>query len=579
MAKLLADETIRLLTSGKIREPTTRGILFSEAPAWNKPTKSKSTRYRILDVGSFEAAAWLLEHNVGSSSSNSKVCVLDFASDTEPGGGWRGNQTGTQEESLCRASSLGLALERLQYPIPPYGFAHIPDVVVLRGGAKGALLDTPFHVSVIAAALRDVGGDGEPDAKQRAHLEKKVTSVLAAMASYGYEHIILGSWGCGAFGNSPTLVARAFADALSGPFANVFATVTFPELRKPGRAAFGLAFASLGVETVSVAAAGADTSGDGGGPPPARRGLSSIYGAGASKHSEDDLIEWQEAGMLAQDAARRKDWSSARRHFERCVELRPEWSKGQACLDKAIAKEHEAQQEQHVAQPHTSEVVVTCVEEAPTAADDAAGAPEAVAAVAPAKVKGVKLLPHEQELVKHGLLTDVTHEGATAMWLRAESTQLDDGPMPDVSDHGSSPPVPLTAVYRPMNDEELSHLLMHGVLPTNRPYQTIVRGEEGRAYAEKYLRGTKWVNTSPTTVVEFVCPADLIEELFAMQCKPEEGALSHGLGDKGGKGLAKFNASLSSGASRHRIVLVKRKASPQFRLDNPGSRMSGSRKA
>ena len=32
MAKLLADETIRLLNSGKIREPTTRGIILSEAP-------------------------------------------------------------------------------------------------------------------------------------------------------------------------------------------------------------------------------------------------------------------------------------------------------------------------------------------------------------------------------------------------------------------------------------------------------------------------------------------------------------------------------------------------------------------
>ena len=86
-----------------------------------------------------------------------------------------------------------------------------------------------------------------------------------------------------------------------------------------------------------------------------------------------------------------------------------------------------------------------------------------------------------------------------------------------------------------------------------------MRGEAGRSYAEKYLRGAKWVDSSPTTVVEFVCPSALIEELFARQCKPEEGTLSHGLGDKGGKGLATFNASLSSGASTHRIVLVKRR--------------------
>ena len=58
--------------------------------------------------------------------------------------------------------------------------------------------------------------------------------------------------------------------------------------------------------------------------------------------------------------------------------------------------------------------------------------------------------------------------------------------------------------------------------------------------------------------LEFVCPSELIEELFVMQCKPEDGALSHGLGDKGGHGLPKFNESLRAGTSRYRIVLVKR---------------------
>jgi hypothetical protein len=39
--------------------------------------------------------------------------VLDFASDSNPGGGWRGGQRGTQEEALCRCSSLGVTLERV----------------------------------------------------------------------------------------------------------------------------------------------------------------------------------------------------------------------------------------------------------------------------------------------------------------------------------------------------------------------------------------------------------------------------------------------------------------------------------
>ena len=40
-----------------------------------------------------------------------------------------------------------------------------------------------------------------------------------------------------------------------------------------------------------------------------------------------------------------------------------------------------------------------------------------------------------------------------------------------------------------------------------------------------------------SSIVEFMCPRVLVDRLFAMQWKIEDGARSHGLGDKGGKGL------------------------------------------
>jgi hypothetical protein len=160
------------------------------------------------------------------------------------------------------------------------------------------------------------------------------------------------------------------------------------------------------------------------------------------------------------------------------------------------------------------------------------------------RAKGVKLLPHEKQLVASGLLADITHSGASAIWLSAPSARLDD----DLR----------KLVYRPMGDIECAFLLGNGILPGTQPYQTIVEGEEGRTYAEKYLRGYKSVDSSPTTVVEFFMPKALVEELFAMQSKNEDGAISHGLGDKGGHGLPLFNDSLRRGESSFRIVLVKR---------------------
>lgn len=166
------------------------------------------------------------------------------------------------------------------------------------------------------------------------------------------------------------------------------------------------------------------------------------------------------------------------------------------------------------------------------------------------KVKGVKLLPHELALVECGALEDVTHQGSSSIWLTRTSTGL-----PIVGQEGGEE---MTVVYRPMGDSECLHLLEHKQLPDTQPYQTIVEGANGRLYAEKYLRGHKKVDSSPTTVVEFIAPKLLIDSLFQQQHKVEDGAISHGLGDKGGKGLNQFNASMAVGDTTFSIVLVKR---------------------
>ena len=43
-------------------------------------------------------------------------------------------------------------------------------------------------------------------------------------------------------------------------------------------------------------------------PLPPRRGLSAVYGPGASAHEEVELLEWQECGLLAQEAVREREW-------------------------------------------------------------------------------------------------------------------------------------------------------------------------------------------------------------------------------------------------------------------------------
>ncbi|GIQ85060.1 hypothetical protein KIPB_006672 [Kipferlia bialata] len=196
------------------------------------------------------------------------------------------------------------------------------------------------------------------------------------------------------------------------------------------------------------------------------------------------------------------------------------------------------------------------------------------------------LLPHEEYLVSKGALTDVSHAKSSAVHLSTPSLCLDEGPIKvalptalPLGDRdkdtrggykGYQPELYLTVsaethalLYRPVGDLELLHLLEHGTLPDTQPYQAVIEGEAGRLYAEKFVLGSKKVNTHPRTVVEFCVPRSLVDTLFAMQHKCEDGVLSMGLGDKAGKGLPLFNEALSTGQATYRIVRVKRPRKPK----------------
>ena len=322
----IAAETQRLFDSGKVREPRRAGRILT-SPTADPLTRHPSTAIHVCACGAFDAAQWLYGRGAKS------VCVLDFASDTTAGGGWRGNQVGTQEESLCRNSSLGRALEALPYPLPALGVAYVPEVAVLRvESAPRTLLSPPFHVAAVAAALRDVGGD-DPDKKQRAFLAAKVEGVLCAMAGHRHDVIVLGSWGCGAFGNPHALVAEAFAAALGGRFAHAFVHVAFADPSQVGQEAFLRALRPLG-----AARRPEDEEGKIAPTVAVRRALSEQYGAGASAHTEEAMVEWVEAGVAGREAAQRREWALAAECFARCVALRPEWAKGHELLARARAR-------------------------------------------------------------------------------------------------------------------------------------------------------------------------------------------------------------------------------------------------
>ena len=77
---------------------------------------------------SHAAARWAMAASDGAprGARAAAVCVLDFASDSRPGGGWRGDQRGTQEEALCRVVARACARAR-DVPDPGAGAVVVPD--------------------------------------------------------------------------------------------------------------------------------------------------------------------------------------------------------------------------------------------------------------------------------------------------------------------------------------------------------------------------------------------------------------------------------------------------------------------
>lgn len=74
-----------------------------------------------------------------------------------------------------------------------------------------------------AAPQADYAEDGQVDALMR----QRIPRVLDIMAAYGYTDIILGAWGCGAFGCDPVSISKLFVDTLRNQFDGKFRTVIF----------------------------------------------------------------------------------------------------------------------------------------------------------------------------------------------------------------------------------------------------------------------------------------------------------------------------------------------------------------
>lgn len=204
--------------------PETSASMLNEAPD-KAPRRLEQCKFSVSQSDSLAAARELsIDWDYIQDAKASRILVLNFANSVSPGGGVRFGAK-AQEEDLCRKSTLYASLtsddakpyyeaHAAKYsPLASHAMLLSPNVAVFRG-SKSELLERPLLLSVLtcAAPIAHQRGDMS-DVDYEALLFERIRRMLIVAAHYGYTHLILGAWGCGAFGNDAKQMAAFFRRA------------------------------------------------------------------------------------------------------------------------------------------------------------------------------------------------------------------------------------------------------------------------------------------------------------------------------------------------------------------------------
>ena len=197
------------------------------------PVGQLRTRFRVNNESTLVASLRLQRAGL-------RPAALNFASARHPGGGVLSGAR-AQEESLARSSALYACLEGQPYyehhakidSMYSSWLLYSPDVPVFRDD-DGALLAEPWPCTFITGAAPMVKSLREQHPERLAEvpgvMRERIARVLAVAAREGHASVVLGAWGCGAFGGDTESVAEIFKEALAGPFLGVFEEVVFAVL-------------------------------------------------------------------------------------------------------------------------------------------------------------------------------------------------------------------------------------------------------------------------------------------------------------------------------------------------------------
>lgn len=193
------------------------GTLLYKEPISHQDYQAQTPTIEVSNQTTTQAARALI-------SQGKDVVALNFASARNPGGGFLGGAI-AQEEDLCRCSGLYVCTkskpvfynENILCKDSLYtdSIIYSPKVPFFRDD-NNSFLEEPYLLSIISAPAPNLSGLREEGLRSavKSVLRERAIKVLQIAAEHGHQTIILGAWGCGAFGNDPDMVAQVFKDML-----------------------------------------------------------------------------------------------------------------------------------------------------------------------------------------------------------------------------------------------------------------------------------------------------------------------------------------------------------------------------
>ena len=184
---------------------------------------------KLRATGTLTAAHDLLKdpktQNFDLSNRTARVGVLNMASMLAPGGGFLNGASG-QEASLCMCTTLLPSLSDEFYPLPEISAVYTPDVLVFRDELAEDLekKNRWFVDCVSGGTLRfpsitvdeTTGRGSYSNDKDRDLVLEKMRAVMRIFQAKKVSKVVLGAWGCGAFGHPVGEVAAAWKKVLLG---------------------------------------------------------------------------------------------------------------------------------------------------------------------------------------------------------------------------------------------------------------------------------------------------------------------------------------------------------------------------